>query len=56
MIPGASNPDYIKENIRIFDFELSPDEMRQIRALNKEQRFFNASLEDVEKMVWSLKL
>ena len=56
VIPGASNPDYIKENIRIFDFELSPEEMRQIRALNKEQRFFNASLEDVEKMVWSLKL
>lgn len=27
-------------------------EMQQIRSLNKEQRFFNATLEDVEKMVW----
>ena len=27
-----------------------------MRSLNKEQRFFNASLEDVEKMVWGAKL
>ncbi len=56
VIPGASNPDYIKENIRIFDFALTDGEMEQIRSLNKEQRFFNATLEDVEKMVWGAEL
>lgn len=52
VIPGASDPEYIRENIAIFDFSLNDAEMTQIRALNKEQRFFNASLKDVENMVW----
>lgn len=56
VIPGATNPDYIKENIEIFDFELSDKEMALIRSLNKEKRFFNAALEQVEKMVWNAKL
>ena len=50
-IPGASNPDYIKENIDIFDFTLTDDEMAEMRGLNKERRFFNMSLSDVERMV-----
>ena len=48
-IPGASNPDYIKENIEIFDFELTDEEMAQMRGLNKEERFFNMSLEEKER-------
>lgn len=56
VIPGASNPDYIKENIQIFDFALTDEEMRLMRSLNKEKRFFNATLEEVEKMIWSTKL
>lgn len=49
VIPGATNPDYIKENIRIFDFELTDEEMQTIRSLNKEQRFFNATYEQVQQ-------
>lgn len=49
VIPGASNPDYIKENIQIFDFELTDEEMAQMRALNKEERFFKMSLEEKER-------
>lgn len=45
VIPGATNPDYIKENIQIFDFSLTDEEMQTMRSLNKEQRFFQASLE-----------
>ena len=30
--------------------------MRQMRSLNKEKCFFNATLEDVEKMVWGARL
>lgn len=56
VIPGAFNPDYIKENIQIFDFALTGEEMRLMRSLNKEKRFFNATLEEVEKMIWSTKL
>lgn len=55
-IPGATNPDYIEENILIFDFELTDGEMAQMRSLDKEQRFFNATLEQVENMVWNAKL
>lgn len=40
-IPGSSNPDHIAENYRIFDFELTSDEMRQIAAVNKNQRYEN---------------
>lgn len=46
VIPGASNPDYIRENIHIFDFKLSDEEMRKMRSLNQEKRFFNVSLEE----------
>lgn len=50
VIPGASNPDYIRENIKIFDFELTDEEMKQMRSLNKEKRFFNMSLKDKERI------
>lgn len=50
-IPGATNPDYIDENIEIFDFELSDEEMQAMRSLNKEARFFNMTLPQVENMV-----
>lgn len=50
VIPDASNPDYIRENIKIFDFELTDEEMKQMRSLNKEKRFFNMSLKDKERI------
>ena len=55
VIPGATNPDYIKENIQIFDFTLTDAEMQQIRSLNKEQRISGATLDDVKRMVWGNK-
>ena len=38
-IPGSSNHDHIQENCEIFDFELSADEMSQLTALDKNERF-----------------
>ena len=37
-IPGSHNEKHIQENFNIFDFELTPDEMMQIAALNKNER------------------
>ncbi|MGN0230956.1 MAG: aldo/keto reductase [Muribaculaceae bacterium] len=57
-IPGATNPDYIKENIAAAQglvngkpFALTAKEMKQMRKLNKEQRFFNASYEQAKGYV-----
>lgn len=49
-IPGATNPDYIKENIQIFDFELTDEEMQTMRSINRNARFFNVSLKEKEAM------
>lgn len=37
-IPGSSNPAHIKENISVFDFELSDEEMREIAALDRNEK------------------
>ena len=51
VIPGATNPDYIRENISIFDFALTDDEMTTMRSLNSEKRFFNMTLEQKQGFV-----
>ena len=38
VIPGSSNPEHIRENISIFDFELSREEKEQIAALEKHEK------------------
>ncbi len=38
VIPGSSNPKHIQENISIFDFELSGEEMEHIAALEKHEK------------------
>ena len=51
VIPGATNPDYIKENISIFDFKLDAEDMAVMRSLDKEKRFYNMSIEQLERFV-----
>ena len=48
-VPGSTNPDHIKENIEIFDFELSDGEMEQIRSLDKGEsgRYFNINYQQM---------
>lgn len=38
VIPGSSNPDHIKENTEIYHFELSDEEMKQIKALDRNEK------------------
>ena len=40
-IPGSKNPDHIKENISIFDFELSDEDMKEIYIINENRRYEN---------------
>lgn len=45
-IPGSSNPDHILENIEIFDFELTDEEMERINTLDKGHGVFNMADEE----------
>lgn len=56
VIPGATRHDYIKENISVFDFYLTDEEMAQMRSLNKEKRFINMDYKQAEKFVLNWKL
>ena len=47
-IPGARNPDYIKENIEVYNFKLSEEDMKKMRALDKEKRFFTSTLAEIQ--------
>lgn len=38
VIPGSSNPDHIRENLDLFGFELTEDEMNQINALDRNEK------------------
>ncbi|MCD8024132.1 MAG: aldo/keto reductase, partial [Candidatus Gastranaerophilales bacterium] len=49
-IPRAENSNYIKENIDIFNFELTPVEMSIINGLNKNQRVNPKN--DPDKFPW----
>ena len=38
VIPGSSNPEHIRENLDLFGFDLTEDEIQQISALNKNEK------------------
>lgn len=48
VIPGSTNPEHIKANADIFDFELTAEEMEQIAGINKNVRYYKASNEQEE--------
>ena len=45
VIPGSTNPEHIKSNIDLFDFELLEDEMQQIAKIDKNVRYYEQSSE-----------
>lgn len=40
VIPGSTNPQHIKDNLDIFDFKLTDDEMAAIAKINKNVRYY----------------
>lgn len=48
VIPGSKNSEHIKDNIQIFDFSLTVDEMNQISTINKNTRYYYATKEMLE--------
>ena len=55
IFPKSTNPAHIRDNSDIFDFELTEDEMKQIEALDNGKRFFNMSLDEMEKTLGAFK-
>lgn len=51
VIPGATDHGYIKENIEAISLKLSKNEMEQMRALNKEKRFYDFDIEVTRQFV-----
>ena len=48
VIPGSKNPEHVRENFEIFDFKLTEDEMKEIAAIDKGVRYYNATPEQEE--------
>lgn len=45
VIPGSKNPDHIRANFDLFDFNLDDAEMSEIAALNKNKRYYTSTPE-----------
>ena len=45
VFPGSRNPEHIRDNFDIFDFELTDEEMAQIAKVDKNVRYYNATPE-----------
>ena len=45
VIPGSKNPDHIRDNFDIFDFELTSEDMAKIAEVDKNVRYYTATPE-----------
>lgn len=50
IIPRSTNPIHLKENIDIFDFNLTDEEIKEIRELDHGVRYYKRTLQEQEKM------
>lgn len=43
VIPGSKNPKHIKENLAVFDFTLTENEMDRIAAMDQQKRYYHST-------------
>ena len=48
VFPKTTNPQHMKDNFNIFDFQLTAEEMDKIRALDSGKRYYAMTLEQQE--------
>ena len=48
IIPGSKSPEHIRENMDIFKFELSAEEMSQMSTLDVDRKYYNPTPEQEE--------
>ncbi len=51
IIPGSKNPEHIRDNFDLFDFELTDEEMSEISAVNKDKRYYTNTPEKLKSYV-----
>lgn len=56
VMPKSSNPAHLRDNLNLFDFALTEDEMNRIRALDSGVRYHNLTLEQQEEKYLNIKL
>ncbi len=49
VIPWSKNPDHIRDNFDLFDFELTAEDMKKIAEINKNERYYHRSDEQLEQ-------
>ena len=47
VIPGSKNTDHIKDNLDILDFTLTDEDMQKISKLDKDQRYYHRTEEQL---------
>lgn len=45
VILGSKNPEHIRANFDLFDFELTAEEMQEVQKLNKDKRYYTSTPE-----------
>lgn len=49
VIPGSKNPEHIKDNLNLFDFSFTNEEMAKIAAMDKNQRYYHSTPDILKK-------
>ena len=49
VIPGSKNPAHIKDNLDLFDFSLTDEEMTQIAAMDRQKRYYTSTPEMLKR-------
>ena len=47
MIPGSKNVDHIRDNLNILDFQLTDEEMTRFAELDKNERYYHRTVEQL---------